>query len=241
MIGKLFRLGWGLIVYGSIATVLSLAIVVGLFLMKHGFSRDEAFEVLTVLYKIDTEAIEEKYAGLALQPTSEQVSFEEVVHARLEANLDLDLRQQALDLALRDLRGLQSDVLTRQARLDQQSNAFDQRLAELEETFEQQAILELEQTLQAIQPRQAKEQLLLMLDDSVLPREDSMLVVVAVLKAMPLDKRKRILEEFKSEEEQQRLRDILRQIRLGEPDMSVIRQTRVQIEEFEPRLAEGQG
>ena len=241
MIGKLFRLLRTVFLYGCVATVLAQVILLGVFLARHGFSREQVFDMLAIAYKIDLDAIAEENAGLAALPTSEQVSYEQVVEARLKANLDHDLRQQSLDMALRDLRGLQIEVLNKQERLDLQAAQFSEHLASLETQTEQESIRELSATLQAIQPRQAKEQLVLMLEDAILPEEDSMLVVVAILKAMPLDKRKRILEEFKTEDEAITLAEILREIRLGEPDMSVIREAREQIDQYEPRVAEGPG
>jgi hypothetical protein len=58
--------------------------------------------------------------------------------------------------------------------------------------------------------------------------------VVTILKAMPLDKRKKILAEFKSEEEAEKLHDILKQIREGVPDTALIRETRAQLAKFSP-------
>ena len=80
------------------------------------------------------------------------------------------------------------------------------------------ALLEVQRTLEAIAPKQAKEQLLRMLAEAKTPADQPMEDVLRILKAMPLDKRKKILAEFKTPEEIEKLADVLREIRLGGSD-----------------------
>jgi hypothetical protein len=53
--------------------------------------------------------------------------------------------------------------------------------------------------------------------------------IVKILKAMPLDKRRKILGEFKSEDEATTLAEILKEIRLGAPEVDLIRDTRASL------------
>jgi hypothetical protein len=50
--------------------------------------------------------------------------------------------------------------------------------------------------------------------------------VVAIIKGMGLDKRKKILAEFTSEKEVTQLCEVLNQLRLGQPTASVIDEAR---------------
>ena len=81
------------------------------------------------------------------------------------------------------------------------------------------------------QPKQAKEQIMKMLGDPKSPADDPMEDIVRILKAMPLDKRKKILGEFKSPEEIEKLHEILRVVRLGGSDSELLRDTRSQLQQ----------
>ena len=80
--------------------------------------------------------------------------------------------------------------------------------------------------------KMAKDQLLRMLDNRNLSRAASMQFVTKLLKGMPLDKRKKILAEFKGEDTD-RLHEILQEIRRGVPEAALARQTRQQLQELE--------
>jgi hypothetical protein len=91
--------------------------------------------------------------------------------------------------------------------------------------------LELQRTLEAIQPKQAKDQIMKMLEEYPTEFDQPLQDVVTIMKAMPLDKRRKILGEFKSEPEIEKLAVILREIRLGTPDTELIRGTRSQLQQ----------
>jgi hypothetical protein len=66
-------------------------------------------------------------------------------------------------------------------------------------------------------------------EDDEAEAERAMTDVVTILKGMSLDKRKKIIAEFKSAEDSMRLHEILKEIRLGEPEVSLIQGTRDQV------------
>jgi hypothetical protein len=96
------------------------------------------------------------------------------------------------------------------------TQTVDTRLEELHVDVDQDAFLGVQQTFTNIQPRQAKEQLLSMLEE-----QDAMSDVVAIIEAIPADRRTEILEEFSTPEELVRLAEILRQMRLAHPETPV--------------------
>jgi len=108
--------------------------------------------------------------------------------------------------------------------------SFDDELTRLKQKSQQESLIELQQTMEAIQPKQAKEQLLKMIED------EAMDDVVSIVKGMALDKRKKVIQEFRSEEEADKLAEILRQIRLGAPEVSTIGDAQQQLEQFKPEL-----
>jgi hypothetical protein len=123
---------------------------------------------------------------------------------------------------------------TESARLDDWKRSFDQRLTDLQKATTDASLLEVQQTLEAISPKQAKEQIVKMLEEPPTPHDDPMEDVVRILKAMPLDKRKKILAEFKDPQEVEKLHEILREVRLGGSDAELLRDTRSQLQQAAP-------
>ena len=77
------------------------------------------------------------------------------------------------------------------------------------------SLMEVQRTLEAIQPRQAKDLILRMLEDEGLDSNDDVVAdVVTIVKAMPRDKLKRIFGEFKTGEEREKLHRIM--VEIGE-------------------------
>lgn len=221
--------GLGLL-YFCVATVLAQAVVVGMLWWKGAFSDDRAVAMFAALHGIHPESPGAS-AAASRDDAKEQPSLEEISRKRMLAGLDLSLRESALDKSLVDLRMLEAQIVTENERLKQWQEGMDQRIARAENTVLESSLRELQQTLEAISPKQAKEQILKILETT--PDGDdtrAMNDVVRILKAMPLDKRKKILGEFKSVPESEKLAEILREIRLSPVEMDMLRDSRNQLE-----------
>ena len=163
----------------------------------------------------------------ATEPT-QQVSLEEVLERRVVKSLDLNLREQAVDKGLADLRTLTAQVAEDARRFDARRSAFQASLDQLAKDAQDAAITEVRRTLEALRPRQAKDQLIQML------RVGDMPAVVTMIKAMPLEKRKKLLAEFKDADEPDKLADILRQILEGKPEVPLIQQAQQELTALQP-------
>lgn len=225
--------GWlgGAVVAFCVATVISLGVLSGMLWMKGALSGDRYLAILAAVYGIPQDGSQKKAEG-EKEKNPEQPSLQAVVERRALASLDLDLRESALDKSLQDLRNLESQIKTERQRLDLWKQSFDNRIASLETGRTDQAIVELQQAIEAMQPKQAKDQLLQILNTPPKSADDQPLHdVVNLLKNMPLDKRKKIFAEFKLPEETEKLSEILREIRLGTPESELLRDTRKQLQQ----------
>ena len=228
---KIVRLLGALGIAFCIGTTISLVVVGAMLWTKGVLGRDRLMGLVAALNGIETRRDAAPAEG-AEKPNGEQVSFDEVMKRRLLASLDLDLRESAVDKSLGDLRNLESQIKSENLRLDQWKVSFDKRLQELETKAADTALLEIQQTLEVMNPKQAKDQIVRVLEEPPLNDTDQPLHdVVTILKTMPLDKRKKILTEFKTPKEIETLAVILREIRLGMPDAELIRDTRGQLQE----------
>jgi hypothetical protein len=227
---KIIGLFSALFIAFCVGTVLSLAVFFTVLAAKGGLSGDRFMAMLAAIQGVDMASAAANVPEP--QPNDEQVSFDQILQKRALAGLDIDLRESALDKGLGDLRILQSQIETERRRLDQWKQSFDQRLSHLETAATDISLRELQTTLEAMNPKQAKEQILKMLDSPPMGDVDQpMRDIVTIMKTMPIDKRKKIIGEFKTPEETEKLAEILREIRLGLPDSELIRDTRDQLQQ----------
>jgi len=221
-----------LLVALSIGTLASVVIVLAMLWWKGALADDRVLGMLAALQGIEPTPPAPDLGKL--DPDAEQPSIEQLLHARLRTSLDLDLRESAVDKALGDLRALESQIQSETRRLDGWKKDFDARLATLETAATDSALLQLQQTLQTLAPKQSKDHIMKMLEDPPTATDDPMQDVVTILKAMPLDKQKKIFGEFKTEPETKKMAEILRNIRLGVPDSELLRDTRSELQQKAP-------
>ena len=212
----------------SIGTVISLSVISTMLWWKGVLTDERLFSMLAALQGIKPPPPPKL---TALDTDAEQPSFDQILNSRLRTSLDLDLRENAIDKSLGDLRTIETALQSESKRLNTWKDSFDKRLSDLQNAATDSSLREVQQTLEAIQPKQAKEQLVKMLGEPKSSSDDPMEDVVRILKAMPLDKRKKILAEFKTPEEVEKFAEILRVVRLGGSDTELLRDTRSQLQQ----------
>jgi hypothetical protein len=218
-----------LLVAFAIGTTISLLVLIGMLWWKGALGDDRLLGMIAALQGIKQLPAT---AGEGADPAAaEQPSLDQIMQSRLRASLDLDLRESAIDKSLGDLRTVETQIKTERERLDLWKLDFDQRLAKLETAATDAALLEVQRALEVMSPKQAKDQILKMLDEPSTNADDPMQDVVTVIKSMADDKRKKLLGEFKTPEESEMLAKILHEIRLGLPDSDIIRDTRNQLQQ----------
>lgn len=221
------------LLYFCVATVLAQVVVLGMLWWKGAFSDDRVVAMFAALHGIHPETPGGPAAATAKnEHPHEQPSLEDISKKRLLASLDLSLRETTLDKSLIDLRTLEHEIATDFERLAQLKDGMDKRIEQSINTVLDSSLQELQQTLMVISPKQAKEQILKMLATTAADGSDTRAMndVVRMLKAMPLDKRKKILGEFKTPQESEKLADILREIRLSPVEMDMLRDSRSQLD-----------
>lgn len=225
MMAKLAGLVWDMIVLVCVGTVLASLVAVGVVWSKGWLAGPRLEAALAGFYGLPSSA---GAAESKSHPaSSEQPSYETLVEQRLMATLDQSLREGAIEKGLGEMRILESRIKTERGRFEEFQVSFDKRLKDLQENAEDAAIREVQKTLETMSPKQAKEQLLKMLGEKEKPGErPTLLSVVAIVKAMQQDKLKKLLQEFKTESDQNYLADILREIREGSPNLPMLKEAR---------------
>lgn len=206
-----FRLAAGL----CVATVLTQGLVAGVLASRGTLNTQTLTQIVALMNGID---ITGRRLQMVIDQASgtEQPDFSEILEARVQKSLDMDLRLEAQKRYSRELEEKLAELQAEQERFDVRRAEFFEKLDEVRSGVQTEGMQELTRTLQALAPEQAKDQLLRMMDDGRI--ED----VVNIVQATPLDKRTDILAEFVSEAESKQLEEILRRIGEGEPAKSLI-------------------
>ena len=148
----------------------------------------------------------------------EQPSFDEILDQRKMTSLDMDIRLRSQQEFRDELSIMLAELRDDQDRFSDRLLAFRTELKELGEEAQENGLQEVQRTLQALDPEQAKQQLLIMYDDK---RIDD---VVTILQAMSTDARKDIVAEFTTQADVEILADVLHRISEGMPVSSLIKE-----------------
>jgi hypothetical protein len=232
MIGSLVRhtLAAGVMFCGASFVVLSSGLA---WLWTSGrLNEEKSHQILAIVYGVDLEALEAKYAPARRPAESEQPSFDDLIAQRLEKSMDLDLRETAFDKALLELRSLEADLRSQRDRFDARLREFEVRIAELRQETLNEGLANLQLKLEAIQPKQAKDLIMKMIEEPADENDDSLDAAVTILKNMSVEKSRKIIAEFETPEEIERLHEILGRIRLGRPAADILTEAQRELEQY---------
>ncbi|MGW8257327.1 MAG: hypothetical protein ACWGMZ_07585, partial [Thermoguttaceae bacterium] len=159
------------------------------------------------------ETAEDNKAALknAEVKSTEQPSYAKILETRALKNRDLELREQELRNGVAQLNFQETKLADDTKLYEKLRDNFDAKLASLTEGSKASGQDEVRRTLETIKPKQAKELILQMLDNKELD------VVVSLLSPMPDAKRAKIIGQFKTPEELEKISEVLRRIREGLP------------------------
>jgi hypothetical protein len=212
MIARLIRTGASLFGYVCVATILAQIILLAYLVLTCRLDHSKVVQILAIAQGVDIFAIREQAQRDREQVSPEQVSYQQIRDTRAVKVRHLELREQALRQGLTELAAEGRKLAEGMQRNQQLRESFQKELVDLKQgaiaTGRENARLKLE----ALKPKQAKEQLMEML------KKDELDEVVALLAAMPDAKAGKIMAEFKLPGEDEQLYQILRRIREGFPE-----------------------
>ena len=198
-----------------VATVMTQVILIAYFVARGSLKTETVTKVVALANGIDVSGNHLQQI-LRENAAADQPAFEEILEARSMKSYDMDMRLRSQQEFRDDLSTMLAELRDERDRFDQRLAAFRRELEEIRSGAQSEGLIDVQRTLQALDPVQAKEQLLIMYDDE---RIDD---VVTILQAMSTDKRKYIMAEFVTVEEKDKLAEILRRIREGMPTSSLI-------------------
>ena len=202
-----------------VATVIAQLLILGMIALRGNLHGETITKAIALFNGIDISGAQLQKA-LSNARNVPVPTYDEVLIARAQQNLNLEMRERSVRASIDQLAGMQTKLQQEQETFDRRKEAFYSLLDEMSKKGKQENLGEVQRTLEALAPEQAKALLVDMLEDQ------QMQDVVGIIKGMALDKRKKILGEFTSEKEITYVADILDQLRQGEPIASVIDKAR---------------
>jgi flagellar motility protein MotE (MotC chaperone) len=202
-----------------VATVLAQCIVLGLSAYRGNLDGDTLLQGFALLNGIDItgKRLEDAVRNGREAPMP---SYDDVTKERAQKSLNLDMRERSIRLAKEQVEAKQRELQMEIANFDNRKDAFYSKLDEMSKGIEDASLKDVRRTLESLPPEQSKDQLLKLIKDGQLAD------VVAIVKGMPADKSKKILGEFLEPEESEKLYEILRELRKGEPTNSLLDKAR---------------
>ncbi len=189
------------------ATVLAQIIIIALSYFRGNINADTLTKLVATLNGIEIE-------GQRLQQALDNANKapiptrEEVIAARAQKSLEFDQRERALNRKQEQLESLQAKLQVDIKDFDARRLAFEEAVAMRSKSLNDQTLGEVQKIVELLEPGQASGQLIKMMDNGSI--ED----VVSIVKALPDDKRTKILREFE-QADPEKFKELLGKIRAG--------------------------
>jgi hypothetical protein len=187
-------------------------------------TRERLLQALAIVQGADLEALLARPSETVKEPVGEQPSFGQLADARALRTRDLDLREQSLRSNLQLLQTQQRQVTDDKKKLRKVKDGFEVELVSLQKGAAATGREDVRRTLESLKPKQAKEQLLLMLEKKEI--DD----VVMLVGGMAENKRAKVIAEFKTPAESEQISEVLRRIRQGMPTTEKVDETQKTLE-----------
>ena len=214
-----------MLLYFCLATMLAQVVLLGYVAFNWQINRTRMIQALAILQNVDLFALKEDALGDRDDPTTEQVSHEQIMETRALKVHHLELREQALKNGLSELAFEQRKLAEDRKRYQQVHDAWKAALISQSEGAIATGREDVGLILEGAKAPQAKQLIMNMLDNDELDK------VVALLVGMIDIKRGKIIAEFKTAAEVEQMSEILRRIDQGIPDAALPEETLSQLEQ----------
>lgn len=200
--GKILDLLLGLIAYVCVATVITLALVIGYLWKNDQLNNDKLFRLMAVMQDVDLQkmAAVDKKADKEVPPAEQ--SLNQVLHHQQVLDRNYEVKQLALQRGKQEYDASYQQLVEQTARYDRIAQDWQSRLKQEQELATQQNIAKVVNQLEQVSPDVGKQQLMLWIEEKKM--DDAILL----MSRMSENKLAKILKTFESEEELKQLHEI---------------------------------
>ncbi len=205
------------VTYLCVGTVLTSGLGAGYLWMSGKLDKKKMFQLLAVVHNVNLPDEDESTdPEEAKQAHVKGHSYEEIERLRGIRARTLELKQQSLERGLDELQFQRTAVSELKARFEQQKTGYTERLKTLRNETLAQGYADNRVIWENIKPKQTKDQILKMVEAGEI--DD----VVVILSDMQIRQQAKIIKSFETPAELAVLDRIMRLIRQGAPESTVI-------------------
>lgn len=186
---------FAIIGYLSTATLIALAAGLGYLWQTRMLTNEKMFRVVALLHDIDLEAIAEEEQIGDREVPPEEVSMDDISTIREVKLRDHEVKMNALNVGTQEFERSFRDVNEGRQRFDTMAQELKSRLTQQKELASKENLAAVVSNLQSIKPAEAKELLLMFLDEPGGERD-----VIILMKEMQPSKLQYILQQFKGDD-----------------------------------------
>ena len=200
--GKIVDLLFGLIAYVCVATVITLALIVGYLWHNDQLNDDKMFRLMAVMQDVDLQkmAAVDKKADKEVPPAEQ--SLNQVMHHQQVLDRNFEVKQLALQRGKQEYDASYQQLVEQTARYDRIAQDWQSRLKQEQELTTQQNIAKVVSQLEQVSPDVGKQQLMLWIEEKKM--DDAILL----MSRMAENKLAKILKTFESDTELKQLHEI---------------------------------
>ena len=210
------------------ATVLAVALGVAYLGSTGKLDKQKTFQILAVVHDVDLSGLLAADSNAANRRPAEQLSYESIEKRRAIETRHLEFKMNNLQKDLQEVRMERQLVETDREQLKKLMAGFDLRLQAVEEQARRAGIEQQRQIWTKLKPALAKDQIMSMVEAGEIKD------VVRILSDMSPSTQAKIISEFNkgegdNEDERDAVDEILREIRYGVSTVSLVDQTRAEL------------
>src|SRR6476620_9668183 len=164
--GKIIDLLLGLIAYVCVATVITLALVIGYFWHNDQLNGEKVFRIVALLQDVDLlqlSASEQKKAGDNVPP--EEPSLNEVLHHQQVQDRNFEVKELSLQRGKQEYDVSYQQLVEQTARYDRLAQDVKSQLKQDQELTNQQNVAKVVSQLEQVTPDVGKDQLMRWIDE----------------------------------------------------------------------------
>ena len=223
--GKIIDLLLGLIAYVCVATVITLALIVGYFWHTDQLNSDKVFRLMALLQDVDLQQINaahEKKAGDDVPP--QEPSLNEVMHHQQVQDRNYEAKQLALQRGKKAYDESFQKVQEKIDRYDRMVSDIKRQLSQQEGQTTQQNVAKVVSQLEQVKPEVGKDSIMKWIEEN---RMDDAIVLMS---RMSENKLAKILKTFQTDKELSKLHEIQLRILSGGPEASKLQKALSEID-----------
>ena len=215
---KIIDLLFGLIAYVCVATVITLALVLGYLWHGDELNNEKVFRLLAVMQDVDLQKMAATEQKSPNEVPPQEPSLNEVMHHQQVQDRNFEVKLLALQRGKRDYDDARQKLNVKIDRYDRLAQDWQSRLKQEQELMSQQNVAKVVSQLEQVSPEVAKDQLMRWIVEKKM--DDAILL----MNTMSENKLAKILKTFESPEELAQLHEIHERIMKSGVDNSKLEQ-----------------